>query len=83
MNDQACGIESRHEGEEPSHDEWRAQCRLLWAENVRLREEVQTAFDKGYRAAGGTITPITELLHWLPSSSSDEVAAPPNIPLNK
>ena len=27
----------------------------------RLREEVQTSFDKGYRAAGGEIIPLFQL----------------------
>lgn len=31
---------------------------LLMAEVERLRSDVQNAFDMGYRAAGGTITPI-------------------------
>lgn len=36
MNDQACGIEPEHEGEEPTFEQWRGQCRKLWADRERL-----------------------------------------------
>lgn len=37
MNDMACGIEPECEGEEPTLEQWRSQCRALWAERNRLR----------------------------------------------
>ena len=37
MNDMACGLEAEREGDEPSLEQWRDQCRNLWAERNRLR----------------------------------------------
>lgn len=37
MNDMACGLEAEREGDEPTLEQWRDQCRKLWAERNRLR----------------------------------------------
>ena len=37
MNDMACGIEPAREGEEPTLEQWRDQCRKLWADRNKMR----------------------------------------------
>ena len=36
MNDMACGIEPEREGDEPTLEQWRDQCRKLWVARNRM-----------------------------------------------
>lgn len=58
MNDQACGIEPEREGEGPTLEQWRDQCRQLYREHRALR----AALDRiAYCGAGEDYRTLREL----------------------